>query len=448
MDKINRYELSDIDKGGLSKIVKAFIFYELQPTSDVDKLISSLTEGVRNATRQLPFLAGDIQVDDSGKLYIMTPQESKLDITVRRFGSTQHKSLSTLAKNSFSPKDLDPTLLLPEEPADKKQACALQLSLIEGGLILGLRINHAVGDWSSIDRFLSLICQSSKAHQECSKMPTYTPDLNRSPYNTPAIDPSISRQDFLDRLPLFNVIEKSQFKMKPPPPSVSGIYKISESTIQQLKAQCAPYLSGVDYITSYDCISALIWTSITRARLHLHPEKTNSQSRFVHPIDVRSRDPENETSEKYFGNAVIGTQAGPLTAQTLVSDGDRGLAAAATLIRQSVNFISLSSIKAMTALTASLSSTEMLSLHADFTEMDMFMNSWYSGSAEQYEIGGALVPVAFRLSSAMMGACAVLLPNFSKGATRVFEVLIHLTVEEHELLRQDEEFLKYFEILV
>ncbi|GAB1210023.1 hypothetical protein APSETT445_008813 [Aspergillus pseudonomiae] len=151
---------------------------------------------------------------------------------------------------------------------------------------------------------------------------------------------------------------------------------------KQLKARCTPHLTEVDYITSYDCISALTWTSITRARLNLHPEKSSSPSRFVHPIDVRTRDPEKKTSERYFGNAVVGSQAGPITAEALVSDGDRGIAAAATLIRQSINSTSLSTISHMTSLMKSLTPAETLGSRADFNDVDVFMNTWYSGNAE------------------------------------------------------------------
>lgn len=276
-------------------------------------------------------------------------------------------------------------------------------------------------------------------------MPTYTPDLNRAPYNTPAHDLTISRQDHLEKLPLYYVMKKSQFKATQPLPSRSSIYKISGPAIQQLKAQCAPHLNGVDYISSYDCISALIWKSLTRARLQIHPEKTASPSRFVHPIDVRSRDPKKKTSERYFGNAVIGSQAGPLTAEAVVSGGDRGLAAVATLIRKSINSVDLSTINHMTALMASLSPTETLSLNSDFTDMDIFMNTWYSGSAEKYNIGAGSHPVACRLPDSMPGSYMVILPNFSREATKVFEVLVKATVEENGLLKKDAEFLKYFE---
>lgn len=447
MDHMRKDELSDMDKMGICKNVKVFIFYELQPSIHLDNLISSIVEGVRNATHQLPFMAGNFQVDDFGKLCIMTPPGSHIEVSIRQIEYTEHNYFPALVKNSFSPNDLDLIELLPEEQTAENPVCALQLSLVEHGIILGFRINHAAGDWSSIDKFLSLICRSSKAHHEGLKMPTYTPDLNRAPYNAQVIDPAISRQDLLERLPMFYIMDKNQFKSKSPPPSQSTIYKISEASIQQLKEYCAPYLSEIDYMTSYECISALIWTAVTQVRLHLHPEKATSLSRFIHPIDVRTRDPENKTSERYFGNAVIGSQAGPLIAQALVSDGYRGLATAATLIRQSINTISLSSINHMTSLIASLSPTETLALHADFTNMDIFMNTWYSGSAENYDIGNASLPVTFRMHSSMVGACMVILPNFSQGSTRSFEVLVHLAVEEHELLRKDPEFLKCFEFV-
>lgn len=447
MDDMKKYELSDMDKMGINKTVKTLIFYEVPSTVDSDKLISSMMEGVKNATRQLPFMAGSLQFDDSGKLCIMTPPESQIEVNIHRFESTEHKCFSALAKGSFSPNELDFTQFLPQEPGPKDSVCAMQLSLVEGGLVLGFRMAHAAGDWSSIDTFLSLVCQGSKAHQEGLEMPTYTPDLNRKPYNTPAPDPTISRQGLLERLPMFYIMKKSQLKPKLPPPSQSRIFKTSEQAIQQLKAQSTPYLSGVDYITSYDCISALLWTSITRARLHIHPEKTASPSRFVHPIDVRTRDPENRTSERYFGNAVIGCQAGPIPAQALVSDGDRGLATAAALIRQSINTVNLSSISHMTSLIASLSPEETLGLHPDFTDMDMFMNTWYSGSAEKYDIGAGSIPVAFRLHSSMAGGSVVILPNFSREETRVFDVVVQLADEEQELLGKDAEFLKYFEII-
>ncbi|KAJ6120119.1 hypothetical protein N7523_004399 [Penicillium sp. IBT 18751x] len=435
-----------MDKMGIRKSVKLFIVYELQPTVTLDVLCASIKAGVSNATKQLPMMAGNIEVDSSGKAFIVTAPGCPVDVNIRRFEPTEHKSLSVLAASGFHPDDMDAIQLLPEESPATGSVCSLQLSLIEGGLILGFRMNHAAGDWSSIDTFLSLVGQGSKAHQEGVEMPTHTPDLNRAPYNASASEPTLSRAELLEKLPMFHIMDMSQFKTKPPPTSKSGIYRISEPSIQRLKAQCAPFLSPGDYITSYGCISALIWTAVTRIRLDLHPEKATSPSRFIHPINVRTRDPEKKTSDLYFGNAVLASQAGPRTARDVASGGDEGIARTATLIRESVNTITMDSIGHMTSLLKSLSPGEMLGSHADFADMDMIMTSWYSGTAEKYDVGAGAVPVAIRLPSTMAGA-SIILPNFSRGGTKFFEVLVELAVEEHDLLRQDADFLKYFEIV-
>jgi hypothetical protein len=447
MADVVKYELSDLDKSGFLKEVTVALFYEVPPTVDVETLISSLEEGLKNTIHQLPFMAGDLQFEQTGKLCIVKSPKNQLKFEIHRFDSTEHQTLSTLAQSSFAPDSLDPTPFLPTVPEDKKPACVLNLSLIQGGLVLGLRVNHAAGDWSSIHKFLSLLCQSCKAHQEGMEMPTFTPDLNRAPYNTPTDLSNYSRQDSLEKLRLFYVLEKSQFKLPSSKPSQPRIYRISDGAIKDIKAQCSSHLTGVEYVSSYDCISALLWTSITRARLQLHPEKKTSPSRFIHPIDLRTRDPNNKTSEQYFGNAVIGAQAGSRDAQELVSDANRGLATAASLIRQSINTVDLNSISHMTSLIASLAPTETLGTHADFTDMDVFMNTWHSGSTEKYDLGASVVPVALRVHTPTPGACAIILPSFSRESTRIFDIHLQVTAEEHGLLMQDAAFVKYFELV-
>lgn len=446
-----KYELSDMDKMGVTKHVKIFLLYELQSTVNQDQLVSCVKEGVKNATRQLPIMAGRLQSDDSGRPFIETGPGSEIEVRIRKLGPQEHKPLSELARDAYAPSSLDPAQLLPsdEELAAKNPACALQLTFIEGGLILGFRMNHGVADWVSMDRFLSLVCESSKAWHEGAEMPRCTPDLNRTPYNASPADASISREARLAHLPVFHILRKSQFRPTMPPPIQSSIYRISENETQQIKAQCTPYLDdGVDYISSYDCISALMWTAITRARIQLRPEKARLETRFVHPIDVRTRDPEKKTSAQYFGNAVIGSQAGPVSVQDLATQAEeegrgQALARAASLVRKSISVVSLSTISHVTSLLTSLPPTEMLLPQANFADMDLFMNTWYSGNADKYVIGAGTAPVAFRPQSPVSGSC-VILPNFSQGSTRVFDVCLQLTADEHELLRKDTDFRRYF----
>ncbi|OJJ45939.1 hypothetical protein ASPZODRAFT_133806 [Penicilliopsis zonata CBS 506.65] len=446
------YGLSDLDKGGLTKSVQFVLFYALPATTDLQKVISSLLAGVENATHHLPLMAGNLQFVESGKLAILSPPGSSIDVKICRLEDSQ--SFSALAKDLFSPNDLDLSPFLPSEasPGKPSPVCLIQLSLIEGGILMGLRVSHAAADWTSLDTFLTLICQGSQAFHHQKAMPPspldLARDLNRAPYNTPAPDPAFSQQDRLAHLPLFHIMEKSQFQFKPPPVTRAGIYRISEPTIQQLKTQCSPHLDQVDYITSYDCIAALIWTALTRARLRVRPGQENAVSRFVHPIDVRSRDPEHRTSPRYFGNAVIGSLAGPVPAHVLATPGVRGLAAAATQIRQSIHAVDVSTIGHFTALQASLSDTQMLLPNADFADMDLFMNTWATGNAAKYELGSVGRPVAFRVKVDMPAACAMILPDLSGDEARVFDILVQAPMPEYQVLTRDPQFLRYFEPVV
>ncbi|KAL5341035.1 transferase [Aspergillus crustosus] len=446
------YELSDHDKGGFTKSVKAVLFYDLDG-ADPEPVVSSFQEGVKNAIRHLSFMAGNLQINESGKVTIVTSSESTMEVIVRRFTPPELPSFSDIAKDSFNPDTLDLAPFLPEEPTTNPVAI-IQLNILDGGLAVGFRINHAAGDWVSIDTFLSLVCQSTKAHQEgnAPPAPLHAVDLNRAPFNAPPRNPDIAQEDHLAHLPLFHVIEKSKFLFNPPPPARTGIFRITESTVQKLKEETKPHLTGVEYITSYDIIAAIFWTALTRARVQTRPEKGDASSRFVHPIDVRSRDPENKSSPGYFGNAVIGSLAGPLSAKDLTKNDIPTLALAASHIRQSIQAISISSIAHMIALQASLSGSEMLIPNADFADMDLFMNTWYSGTRENYDLGGVAGPgpVAFRVSAGMMGACVGILPNLSRvgEGERVFEAYFQTEVGEFDAVLMDGGFLGVVEYVV
>lgn len=71
MADIVRYELSDMDKGGFLKQVTVAVFYEIRSTVNAEQLIPSLEEGLKNAIDQLPFMAGDLQFEATGKLCII-----------------------------------------------------------------------------------------------------------------------------------------------------------------------------------------------------------------------------------------------------------------------------------------------------------------------------------------------------------------------------------------
>jgi hypothetical protein len=160
------YKFSDLDRFAATSIAKLLIFYEYQPSTNLDKLLSSLREGIRNAIDQFPFMTGSVQIDYSGKLYIVTLPGKQLELSIRRLRSDEYKDLrsdeykdfSSLAERSFAADDLDFAKFIPQWPTDKHPVCVLQLNIIAGGLILGFAKDHAPGDWESTNAFLTVLC--------------------------------------------------------------------------------------------------------------------------------------------------------------------------------------------------------------------------------------------------------------------------------------------------
>jgi hypothetical protein len=117
------------------------------------------------------------------------------------------------------------------------------------------------------------------------------------------------------------------------------------------------------------------------------------------------------------------------------------ISTAVSLIRQSIKEVNIAStsVNNLKSLLRSLSPTERLAYRADFHDMDVLMNSWYSGKAENYDIGiGA--PQALRIDWSFTGAYGLLLPNFSESSTRIFDLYIQLRQDEVEMLQKDPDF--------
>jgi hypothetical protein len=86
---------------------------------------------------------------------------------------------------------------------------------------------------------------------------------------------------------------------------------------------------------------------------------------------------------------------------------------------------------------------EKLKYDADFEDMDFLVNSWFLGKAEDFDFSVGL-PEAFRPKHPLEVAFCMLLPSFGNSSKRTYESLVQLRAKEHEMLKNDEFFSKYF----
>jgi hypothetical protein len=196
-------------------------------------------------------MAGNICVDQSGKPYIEAVPGTHVELRVKHYTSSEHKSFADLAQNSFHPDPLDVAMLLPELPADHIPACGLRLNVIEGGLILASAAHHFALDFTSMKIFLGAIRLGSKAYYCGYPLPKFVISLDRIPFNEQPVPEGVSKQDLLDQCPEYQIIDLKEalccrsnaldladYQIK--------LYEISEAEIVELKEQCNPP-EGVKY---------------------------------------------------------------------------------------------------------------------------------------------------------------------------------------------------------
>lgn len=106
--------------------------------------------------------------------------------------------------------------------------------------------------------------------------------------------------------------------------------------------------------------------------------------------------------------------------------------------------MTISSIKDFTQLIHCLSPDEKLKLDVNYEDMDFLANSWFLGEPKDYDFGAG-VPEAVRPKpNPLKAASCVFLPSFSSSSNRTWELLIQLRAKEHEMLKEDDFFTKYF----
>ena len=148
-------------------------------------------------------------------------------------------------------------------------------------------------------------------------------------------DPSTARTAIANGIKLDPNVECPEFRVINPnvmsngvpsaaPETTGRIFKFSSERIQTLKAQLnatlqtlVPDPSHRRWVSSNDCVAALVWSHVTRARRpHLD---AFSDSRLGVAVNIRSKmDP--PLSPSYFGNAALYTVA-QLPIAALVGDG-------------------------------------------------------------------------------------------------------------------------------
>jgi hypothetical protein len=237
---------------------------------------------------------------------------------------------------------------LRSEPDMEKhpQVLHVQINVINGGIILAVYIHHSVMDGCSMSRFIDEYAKYVKPKLDLlipgKVIPLHPPSsppnpglesLTRSSLFSRRSVQDLHMEKALHACPERKTISRSHWKDKlrglPTPPRPTGkSFIFSDIKMKLLKESLSGQLASQGYgaseeeksafLSTLDCISALVWAYNIRARSRYLQE--DGVSRFLVAVDVRNR-LEPPIPESYMGNATL-YNAAELPIKTLL-EGDQ-----------------------------------------------------------------------------------------------------------------------------
>lgn len=153
---------------------------------------------------------------------------------------------------------------------------------------MSVSINHIAAGGRSISLAITQICKSTKACIENSPVPRQDYCFDHRFFASNAELVARPREQLIAAIKDSRIVRISDKtapshpapqpdKLSGPPHHKAAIYRITKSAALRLKAQCNP-LSGLEYVSTYDAIAALLWRGFMRARSQINPSFRKEES--------------------------------------------------------------------------------------------------------------------------------------------------------------------------
>lgn len=409
-----------------------FLFlYPLLPESDVDALLQTLSIGLETLSRSFPWVAGNI-IDGEGVFKIRSARPLPSIVLKDQREHPSVSPLSVMAGEHFPIKYLDESLLCPlnvlesaEREEDRSQVLSIQLNLIKGGLVLAICGHHQALDGTGMEQVVYLLDKACRGE-------AFTEEELRVG--------NMARADIVPLLP--DNWEPGEGSPYLPPPSSPTAPKEEEEvelewtsfsftpdSLAQLKVEASLHLADGAYISTNDALTALIWQTLSRARLpRLPPSTTCRIGRAINPrphLGIPSNYPGFISNMAYTTLSLTEVSQRPLShiASVLRTDLDSNLE---HTTREFATLIHRAKDKNTVSLIAKLD-----------LDTDLMLSSWTNLRCPSFDFGlGLGKPVAFRRPKmAPVPSLVFLLPGGN--------VAMCLRVDDLPRLKEDQHFMRY-----
>lgn len=309
--------------------------YQLDSGVAREVVLSNICEGLRRLMGEYRFLAGALyEPVGSGRAFVRrTAAHANFKVHVQDLTIIDpgFPSFAELKERHFPASELDERMLpgsftpspVPP-PGEGVPAMVVQLNLIRGGLVMGVALHHLLVDARGLDKLLARWAAHTRSVFDPTRVPPPSPvqpcdldstvlDVNTDNAGQNAVDYHQQAVASLKYAP--NAPPTSDI---PPSAMEQHIWHIPASKLAALKSSAAP-APGDDsqqWVSTNDCVTALMWRAITRSRLATHgitsSEHDTRTVALENSLDVRGAfrtAGSNGVPEGYVGNVVMFSKA-------------------------------------------------------------------------------------------------------------------------------------------
>lgn len=293
--------------------------YRIDDVVDKEAVISDLCSGLKRLLADYRFLAGSLFETIAGTSFVKRGvSHAKYTVHVEDHTDKDFPSYAQLAERHFPASELDTRMLPPNfQPSpsgaaeEGNPAMLMQFNFIRGGLVIGAVFHHLLIDAKGLDAVMAHWAAHTRSLRTGSPPPPFKPsDLSVSRLNTATPDSFDENQQPVPSLKYApNAPPTSNI---PPSAMAQHIWHIPASKLAELKASAGPQAPGDAWVSTNDCITALMWRAIVRSRLALHnvadPLADTRPVALENSLDVRASVP-GGVPAAYPGNVVMFSKA-------------------------------------------------------------------------------------------------------------------------------------------
>ncbi|KDR66917.1 hypothetical protein GALMADRAFT_80397 [Galerina marginata CBS 339.88] len=410
-------------------------------------IISTLTSGLERLSASFPWIAGQVVQEglsegNSGVFKIKPFEEIPHFVVKDLRDDPSIPTMEALRRNHFP---LSDSIIAPSKirPDEFTTACTpvllLQANFISGGLLLTFLGQHNAMDIMGQDQVMHLFSKACRGEQFTEEELTSGNIFNHS-YFVPPLDESYkpgSELDFLNLHASPPISDSTNIEPPRPPKVVLTNFAFSSTSLAALKSLATDTMTlpAGGYISTDDALTALIWKSVTRARLPRCDSTT--ESTLYRAVDVRDY---MGISPTYTGHVQTGTY-GTYAFQKLLEEP---LGAVASHLRSALDPKTLvyKTRAFATFLGRSPNKMAIFFMMKLNLSAGLVLSSWVKVKSYELDFNlGLGIPEAVRRPHFDgLESMTVMMPKTPDGE---IVVSIPLREEDMERLKADEEFMKY-----